>query len=131
MQRKILVIDKSAELLEVIKFLLEEEGFDVDTTSNIEILSELKTIKPNLLLIEESLFGNQTIEICRSIKSNIQTQNISIILSSNNIDIAEINKNARTDGYIKKPFEITELVDVIKSTMQINNNFEKKDREFD
>jgi two-component system phosphate regulon response regulator PhoB len=127
MPRKILVIDSNPELLDVIKFLLEQEGFEVETTVDKTILADLEKIKPSLILFDEDLFEGTIVEVCQDLKRHIQTANISLIISSNDINVGERAREAKVDGYIKKPFEIIELTDMVKYTMQINANFEKLD----
>lgn len=127
MPRKILVIDSNPELLDVIKFLLEQEGFEVETTTNKASLTNLEKTKPSLILFDEDLYGDTVVELCQDLKRNIQTANISLIISSNDVNVGERARESKVDGYIKKPFEIIELVDMVKNTMQINANFEKLD----
>jgi two-component system phosphate regulon response regulator PhoB len=127
MPKKILVIDSNPELLDVIKFLLEQEGFEVETTVDKNILADLEKIKPSLILFDEDLFEGTIVEVCQDLKRHIQTANISLIISSNDINVGERAREAKVDGYIKKPFEIIELTDMVKYTMQINANFEKLD----
>lgn len=69
------------------------------------------------------MFNGTIGNACENIKANIATASTSIIISPYSINIAETTKEVKADGYIEKPFEILELIAVVKNTMKINNNF--------
>jgi CheY-like chemotaxis protein len=51
-KKRILVADDDPAILDSVKMLLEDEGYDVDTTANGETVRKLKTNLPDLLILD-------------------------------------------------------------------------------
>ncbi len=59
-------------------------------------------------------------EICRSIKSDIETKNIPVILMSADYKALENYKERSADAVIEKPFNLLELTKQIESVVNVN-----------
>ena len=87
----------------------------VKTLSRCEnILSDLKSIQPHLILMDlwiPDIGGEKAIEI---IKQNEATKNITVLIFSANADIKDICKKVNADGYVEKPFTINTFIETVK-----------------
>jgi DNA-binding response OmpR family regulator len=120
--KSILVVDDEHDILLAAEILLTEEGFDVRTARNgREALERLAEKRPDVMLIDVMmpiLSGPETI---RRMKSDSEYANIPIILMSAvrpNFPRAEV----LWDVFIRKPFEIDEVLVAIRKLLGIAKN---------
>lgn len=124
MKKKILIIDNNQDILELTEFLLTEKGYEVVASSTPHILSELSQINPDLILLDEYLDGIKGHEQCIMLKSAETTKHIPIIILSGAFGIEKIAEDCLADGFIKKPFDIDYLYEVVYNhllTTETNN----------
>lgn len=118
MSAKILLIEDDPSLTELIKYNLEQEGYDVTVEMDGEEgLLSVQTIAPDLILLDWMLPNLSGIEICRRIRREKLTRNIPVIMltarSEENDRIRGLDTGA--DDYITKPFSPKELIARIKA----------------
>ena len=115
---KLLIVDDSAALLEVMKNILERNGYTVKTLNRApEIYNEISEFKPDLLILDIYLAGEDGREICKEIRKNVETRQICILVFSASPKTLEDYKSYCADDFIEKPFDITKLVEKIKSVL--------------
>ncbi len=56
-------------------------------------------------------------EICRQIKSNLETSSIKVLLMSALPNSFELSEAVEADGHIFKPFEIDEFAGLVKQML--------------
>ncbi|MGI8584756.1 MAG: response regulator [Chitinophagaceae bacterium] len=85
------------------------------------IYTELKNFKPDVIILDVYIksMGDGR-EICRSIKSDIETKNIPVILMSADYKELENYKECSADAVIEKPFNLLELTKQIESVVDVN-----------
>lgn len=113
---KIMVIDDEESVLDTIKIVLNYAGYETVLLSKAPNIDEISKHKPALILLDLLLVGNSGQDICIQLKSNKLTKQIPIILfSAHNRQMIEAAMNAcGADGYLAKPFDIDELIDLVK-----------------
>ena len=115
MKKNILIYDDDEEILLLCKAILSKYDFVVDTLSKCEnVLSDIQTFKPDVILMDlwiPLIGGEKAIEI---IKKNEATKNIPVLIFSANADIKEIYKEVNAEGYVEKPFAISNFIETIK-----------------
>jgi DNA-binding response OmpR family regulator len=92
----------------------------VEIKKNGEDLLNNKFTMPDLFLVDKQLSGYNGLDICRYLKSQRHTKNIPVIMISASPDIGRSSREAGADAYIEKPFEITNLVDLVNSYVYHN-----------
>ena len=118
MSAKILLVEDDPSLTELIKYNLEQEGFEVLVEMDGEEgLMSAQTNSPDLILLDWMLPNLSGIEICRRIRRDKTTQNIPVIMLTAR---SEENDRIRgldigSDDYITKPFSPRELTARIKA----------------
>lgn len=117
MNKKILVIDDDVDILEPMSLLLEGEGYIVGTTTKGEqAYSEVSSFKPDLILLDILMSGSDGRTICKKLKNDKKTKDIKIIMMSAHPGADKDAKRCGANGFIAKPFEIDELLRIVKET---------------
>jgi DNA-binding response OmpR family regulator len=120
---KLLIVDDSAALLEVMKNILERNGYTVKTLNRApDIYKEIGEFQPDLLILDIYLAGEDGREICKEIRNNVETKQICILVFSASPKTLEDYKSYSADDFIEKPFDITNLVEKIKSVLNYCKN---------
>jgi DNA-binding response OmpR family regulator len=115
---KLLIVDDSVALLEVMKNILERNGYTVKTLNRTPgIYKEISEFHPDLLILDIYLAGEDGREICKAIRKNVATKYVCILVFSASPKTLEDYKNYYADDFIEKPFDITNLVEKIKSVL--------------
>jgi DNA-binding response OmpR family regulator len=116
---RILAVDDDKDILEVLQFILEDSGYEVETLSDGHTLFEkIKESNPDLILLDIMLGNLDGRQLCKDVKADAETQDIPVILisASHNVS-ASMNQNGAPDAFIAKPFDINDLLDTIKGQL--------------
>ena len=103
--KRILLIDDSEITLQMETAVLQQRGYEVEaTTTLVEFERLLKAFKPDLILTDIHMPEARGTDICRTLKSEYQTQDIPIVLFSslNDAELAELAQQVGADGYLSK-----------------------------
>lgn len=107
---KILVADDDPAILDVFTLILEDAGYDVQTTVNGQTERMVQEFSPNLILLDIWMAGMDGRDICMSLKHHKLTKHIPIIMISANKDTKKIAIEAGADDFIAKPFEMDDVL---------------------
>jgi DNA-binding response OmpR family regulator len=117
----ILVIDDEKDLIELVKYGLEKEGFLVKGALDGE--SGLRTAArdvPDLVIVDLMLPGIDGLEVCRGLRADARSAAIPIIMltakSSESDRIVGLELGA--DDYVTKPFSPRELAARVKAVLR-------------
>ncbi len=113
-KKRILVADDDVDILEVLTLILEESGYEVETTSDGNTLRTVEQHMPDLLLLDIWMSGWHGRDICRFLKSQEATKNLPIVLFSANRETQQIAAEAGANDFIMKPFELGNLLETIE-----------------
>ncbi len=114
--KKIMVVDDDKDLLANIKALLQRQGYDVAvTTSCNEGLEILHSFQPDFIFLDVNVGDEDGREMCRKIKSQADYKHIPVILISANHEALQFYRDHGADGFIDKPFPLTQLVSVLSA----------------
>lgn len=117
----ILVVDDEADLVELVTYNLNKEGFTVDSASDGEAaLSKLRKGKYDLVVIDLMLPGIQGIELCRILRNDPNTAGLPVImLTAKGEEVDKIvGLEMGADDYVTKPFSPRELVARVKAVLR-------------
>lgn len=113
MPKKILIADDDPAIVEATTLILEEFGYQVDSTVDGATIYKMETDYPDLLLLDIWMSGQDGREICKYLKKKELTKDIPIIMISASRDIAQSAKESGADDFLAKPFDIDALLDKI------------------
>lgn len=114
MKRRVLICDDDADILEVCRVILGKKNYEVFTSIDCEsIFPRLKEINPDVILMDLwiPIMGGET--CTKMLKETAGTRHIPVILFSANNEIEQISHRVSADGFLRKPFDIKELVNMI------------------
>jgi DNA-binding response OmpR family regulator len=115
MKKKILIAEDDKAIIDVVKIILENDGFEVFTADHSKKVHEIiKQHNPDLILMDIWLFGEDGGEIAKSIKSKSQTKAIPLILMSANNETEKITKEVGANDFLLKPFDIDDLLHIVR-----------------
>ena len=119
--KKIVIVEDEPDILEVLSYNLQREGFDVMTalegTSGLDLV--YKHI-PELVLLDLMLPGIDGLEICRQIKGNKTLAHIPVIMVTAKGAESDVilGLGIGADDYIVKPFSPRELIARVKAVLR-------------
>ena len=123
---KILIVDDSADLLEVLKFFLEEKGYIVETVSNkSDLLPLTESFSPDLIILDIYLAGEDGREICKELRSRKGTRYLCILIFSASAPALEEYKEYGADGFIEKPFGLNDIIEKIESCLETCKDYQQ------
>ncbi len=123
-KKKVLIVDDDTEILELMVDVLVRDGrFDVKTASSgydAGILTQ--QFRPDLIILDYMLPDVNGNVVCHTIKKNPDFANTKIIIVSGVVNQDEIKdlRGAGAEDFVKKPFNISELVDKISNALEMN-----------
>jgi DNA-binding response OmpR family regulator len=114
--KKILVVDDDQDIREIIMMILEIEGYHVLGLNNGQaVVDTVHQTRPDMVLLDVQLGDSDGRDICRELKGQPATQETRVIIISANHAWASLHeKQCDADGFLAKPFDLTELVDHVK-----------------
>ncbi|MBD1362611.1 response regulator transcription factor [Mucilaginibacter sp. ZT4R22] len=113
--KKVLIIDDDEDLLSLVEYILKEENIEVISTTVSLSVVEISAIDPDLILLDEWLRDNKGTEICKALKNTPSFSKIPVILLSAVSNLSNLAKRCAADAFIEKPFDIGELVSMVKA----------------
>lgn len=107
MNRTILLVDDDEGILDAFKEMLESEQYDVETSSDGEILLHLEAENlPKLIILDVLLSGHDGRVLCRQLKNNPNTNAVPIIMVSAHPTAEQDVPACGANDFLKKPFEM-------------------------
>jgi len=117
---KILLVDDEPDFVEIVRFFLEANEYQVVTAINGEkALEKAIEEKPDLILLDIMMPKMDGFTACRELKNSENTKSIPIIMVTAKGSRGDVAQAARSgaNSYIMKPFNLAKLVDKIQETL--------------
>jgi two-component system alkaline phosphatase synthesis response regulator PhoP len=124
----VLVIDDEEDLIELVRYNLDKEGFDVigayDGESGLSLALQKK---PDAVIIDLMLPGIDGLEVCRSLRSRGETSHIPVIMLTAKASESDrvVGLEIGADDYVTKPFSPRELAARIKALLRRTQGFRR------
>ncbi len=118
---KILLVDDEEDILALLKYNLEKEGFTVDTALNgKEGISKAKEMQPDLVVLDVMMPVMDGMEACVEMREIPSLKDIFIVfLTARGEDYSQIaGYDSGADDYITKPIKPRVLVSKIKALLR-------------
>ncbi|MCG8403255.1 MAG: response regulator transcription factor [Firmicutes bacterium] len=127
---KILVVDDEKNIVELVKFNLEREGFTVVAAyDGLDAIKAAQSEKPDLVVLDIMIPSLDGLEVCRQLRQNQETRGIPVImLSARGEELDRIlGLEIGADDYVTKPFSPRELLARIKARLRrFNTGIDEK-----
>lgn len=117
MEARVLIIDDNADLSSIIMMILEAEGFEVRMAYQLnEGLTEARSWKPDVLLLDVNVDGEDSRAFCNELKSD--NSSLKIILMSGDETTLDHTELFGADEQIAKPFDSVDLIHKIQLCLE-------------
>ncbi len=123
-QKKILLIDDEQDILEIISYNLEKEGYDVSTATNgNEGIEKAKQIIPDLILLDVMMPEKDGIETCQDLRKIKELQKTLIVfLSARSEEFSQLaGFEAGANDYIVKIIKPKVLISKVNALLQLTS----------
>lgn len=120
-KEKILVIEDDEDILELVRYNLSREGYQVTcVTSGEEGLKKAKSATYNLIILDLMLPAVDGLEVCRNLKAYPKTVDIPVVMLTAKGEEADIvvGLELGADDYITKPFSPKVLIARIRACLR-------------
>ncbi|BAM04884.1 response regulator [Phycisphaera mikurensis] len=118
---RILLVEDELDLLELLRFNLEREGYDVVAAqTGAAALAAARAEALDLVLLDRMLPGMEGLEICRTLRKRTETARVPIIMLTAKGEEADVVKGleAGADDYVTKPFSPRVLLARIRAVLR-------------
>jgi len=129
-KEKILVVDDEEDILELVRYNLAREGYQViRATSGEKCLKEARSEKPDLIALDLMLPGIDGLEVTKILKSDSKMLHIPIIMLTAKGEEADIVTGLElgADDYITKPFSPRILIARVRAVIRRQKREETDD----
>ena len=119
-KRVVLAVDDSATIRKLVSLTLREQGYEVLTACDgVEALKILAEQLPDLVLSDINMPRLGGYKLCKFIKKHERTASIPVVMLSGKDGVFDKMRGKMNgcDGFIAKPFETSELVEIIGQYM--------------
>jgi two-component system, OmpR family, phosphate regulon response regulator PhoB len=121
MRPKILLVEDDANLVELIRYNLDKEGFDVvSTPDGEEALVLAEEDRPDVVVLDWMIANLSGIEVCRRLRRAPETASLPIIMLTARAEEGDRVRGLETgaDDYVTKPFSPRELVARVRALLR-------------
>ena len=133
MPEKILIVDDEKNIRDLLKFNLENEGYETIEAKDGEEALEKVQENIDLVILDLMLPEIDGLNVCKQIRNDEKTGDLPIImLTAKSEDIDRIiGLELGADDYVTKPFNTRELIARIKALLRrisMSRGYEKEDK---
>ncbi len=121
MKETILIVEDEKDIVKMLEYNLQKEGFKALSARNGEdALALARTDSPGLVILDLMLPGMDGLEVCKALKNDSKTAAIPIIMLTAKSQEADkiVGLELGADDYVTKPFSPRELVARIKAVLR-------------
>lgn len=130
-KKRILLIEDEEDIASLIKLQAEISGYKLHVeVDGINGYRAVERERPDLIILDLMLPGENGFDVCRKIKNNSDLKNIPIIIlsaKSEELDVI-LGLELGADDYLPKPFSPKILFSKIKAILRRGNSAEKASR---
>jgi len=126
----VLVVDDEEDILELVKYNLEKEGYTVvGVTTGEDALAAARRKVPDVLVLDLMLPGVDGLEVCRRLKADETTRHIPIIMLTAKGSEADIVTGLELGAadYVTKPFSPRVLTARLKAVLRRDTEAAEED----
>lgn len=114
MAKTILIIEDDEDILDMMSYILQDEGFQVVSSVETVAITYIQDLKPALILLDNRLGDGFGRDLCLKLKADASTNHIPVVLVSAVNQLANLAEQSGADAYLNKPFDLEELVSLVR-----------------
>ena len=116
-----MVVDDEPDQLEVVRAILSDVGYSVETTTNgFDALKMVEKSLPGLIIVDANMPKMNGFALCESLRKGAATAGVPIIMLTGLVgNLSRMNGLLHgASAYVTKPYKINELVEKVKELMK-------------
>jgi two-component system alkaline phosphatase synthesis response regulator PhoP len=116
--RTILIVDDEVDLVDLLKYNLEQEGYSVVTATNgADALDIARRAAPDLIVLDVMMPGMDGIEVCRRIRKDAAIRTTPVIMLTARTEDEDYVRglDVGADIYLGKPISLPVLISQVKA----------------
>jgi len=114
-----MIFDDDTDLLEVCSLILTAKNFKVIAKDKCtDIVNDVLMHKPDVILMDNWIPDMGGVKATRLLKTSENLHHIPVIFFSANNNVAELAAEAGADYALQKPFDITELEEMVANAVK-------------
>lgn len=115
----IMVVDNDHKSNHLVQQALSEDNYRiVEAQSYDDMLQLLRSVTPELFLIDANIYGDDPAHICQKLRQMTQFEAAPIIIMGQGVEMAAIALNAGSDDYVRKPLVPRELAARVRAHLR-------------
>lgn len=119
--KRVLVIEDDPDIVELLRYNLEKEEFEVEEASDGETgLRALREHPPDLLILDLMLPRLSGLEVCKATRKDATLENLPIIMLTARGEETDrvVGLELGADDYVTKPFSVREMTARVKALLR-------------
>src|SRR5262245_44491456 len=123
MLKKVLIVEDETDLVKLLKYNLEKEGFKVNyATDGAIALAEARRDPPDVVILDLMLPGLDGLEVCRQLRRNERFARTPVLILSARSEEADrvVGLELGADDYVTKPFSTREVIARVRALLRRN-----------
>jgi two-component system, OmpR family, alkaline phosphatase synthesis response regulator PhoP len=125
-QARILIVDDEEDILELLKYNLQREGYLIDTAlDGVSALQKIQEFKPHLVILDIMMPGMDGIEVCEKIRAVEEFKSTVIVfLTARSESFTQMSAyDTGGDDFVNKPIKLNVFKSRIKANLRRHPDF--------
>ena len=119
MGKRVLVVDDEQNIVDILRFNLEKEGFEVVTAANgLEALAQARSCDPDLILLDVMMPEMDGFQVCEKLRSEDKLTPIIMLTAREEEADRVLGLELGADDYVPKPFSVRELMARVRTNIR-------------
>lgn len=112
-KKRVLITDDDPAMQDAFSLIFKRAGYDVTVFEYPDALLDGTAPVPDIYILDKQLSGVDGLDVCRYLKNQPETAQVPIIIVSATPHMARLAKEACADGFLEKPFQPRELLEMV------------------
>lgn len=113
--KRILIVDDDPTILVILKDLLRDADYQVETASPSHAIDSALNNPPDLILLDMMMPVVNGVQVAQTLRADARTSYVPIVAISAASEIEELARRADVDAVLKKPFDFMKVLSTIES----------------